>query len=123
NMAQGALGSAVPPQTKTFPSGSKTALTLLRATPPGIFIGISHFGVSVVTLIICAVSLPGELVPPTTSTSAMWGSQPSRMTDMPRTRSGYSATSAISVQALVTGAVYLRNALVFSGSPAPPGPG
>src|SRR5262245_1399042 len=122
-MAQGALGSAVPPQTKTLPSGNRTALTLLRATPPGTFIGISQVGVSVERWIIWAVSLPGALVPPTTSTCAICGSHPPRRTDMPRTRSGNSATSAISVHAPVAGALYRRNALVLSGSPVPPGPG
>src|SRR5262245_8572434 len=80
----------MPPQTKTFPSGSKTALQRLRCSPSGNAIAAPQFtaGDSAATLISSYVLLVEGSEPPTAKIWIYGGVLLSNITDIPFVRSG-----------------------------------
>src|ERR671918_149914 len=113
----------MPPQTKTVPSGRRTALARLRRSPSGNGIDAPQFVAdeSALASISSYVLLLEESEPPNTRIRTCGAVLLIRMTDMPFVRSGIDGViGAMSVQAPVVGPVRAKELDWSSPTNGPP---
>jgi len=123
NNAQGELILWMPPHTKTFPSGSSTALPRLRRSPSGNGVAVPQFvvGDREVASMISYELLLEESEPPNTMIRTWGAVLLSSITDIPLVRSGIDGvTGAMSVQAPVLVPVRAKDADWSSPRNGPP---